>query len=86
MILLFVGPELSGAPPVELASAETLKDGRRRVTIIGGSSTKIRFGEQRLAAYVREVASGSILLTTTVAPAPGSYVFNADAGYELVQE
>ena len=86
MILLFVGPELPDRPPVELAPAETLKDGRRRVVILCDSPTRIRFGEQRLAAYVREVASGSILLTTTVAPAPGAYVFNADAGYELVQE
>jgi len=85
IIILFVGPEPSGSPLVELAPAETIKDGQRRVEIAGDSPAKILFGERRLAAYVRQVASGSILLTTTSAPAPGPYVFRADVGYELTQ-
>jgi hypothetical protein len=86
IILLFIGPAPADTPVVELAAAETLQDGRRRVEIMGNSPTKIRFGEQRLAAYVRQVAPTAILLTTTSALAPGPYVFNADVGYELMQE
>jgi hypothetical protein len=86
MILLFIGPVPSETPPVELAPAEPMPDGRRRVALIGGSPAKVRFSGQRLAAYVRQVAPDSILLTTTSTLAPGPYVFNADAGYELTQE
>ena len=86
IILLFIGPASPDTPPVELAPAETLLDGRRRVEILGNSPAKIRFGEQRLAAYIRQVAPDSVLLTTTSALAPGPYVFNADVGYELTQE
>jgi hypothetical protein len=86
MILLFIGPPPSGTPPVELAAATTLKEGHRHVEIVGGSPTKIRLGRQRLPAYVRQVAPDAILLTTTSALAPGPYVFNADAGYELMLE
>jgi hypothetical protein len=86
MVLLFVDPTSSDSSQVELAPAETLKDGQRRVVIVSGSPTKIRFGKRRLAAYVRHVAPGFTLLTTTSALPPGPYVFNADAGYELIQE
>jgi hypothetical protein len=85
-VVLLVGPEPPGRPPVELAAAETVKDGLRRVEIADSSPTKIRFGEQRLAAYVRRVGPGFILLTTTSAPAAGIYAVNADGGYEFTQE
>ena len=86
MVLLFIGPAPTGVPPVELAPAETLPDGRRRIEIMGDSPTKTRLGDQRLAGYVRPVAPDAILLTSTSGLAPGPYVFNADVGYELIQE
>jgi hypothetical protein len=85
VVLLFVGPMSSDTPAVEMAPAERLPDGRRRVEIRGGLSARIRFGEQRLAAYVRQVAPGATMLTTTSAISAGPYVFNAGAGYELTQ-
>jgi hypothetical protein len=81
--LLFRGPDLSRTPVVELAPIETLKDGRRGIEIAGGSAAAIWFGEQRVAAYVRQVGAGAVLLTTTSALPAGSYAFNADVGYEL---
>ena len=84
--LLFVGPLPPGKPPVELAPGETMKDGRRRVLIMGSSPDTIRFGETRVAAYVRQFGPGDVLLTTTAALEPGPYVFNADTGYELTCE
>ena len=63
-----------------------MKDGRRRVFILGGAPDAIRFGETRVAAYVRQVSEGKILLTTTSPVEPGPYVFNADTGYELTCE
>jgi hypothetical protein len=86
IIVLFIGPTPSDTPAVELAAAETMPDGRRRVELLGDSPTRIRFGEQRLAAFIRQIAPGSILLTTTSPLAPGPYVFKADVGYELTQE
>jgi len=86
IIILFVGPEPQGKPPLELIPAETTKEGQRRVELEKGSTDRIRFGERRLAAYVRQVAPGAILLTTTTAPAPGAYVLNADVGYEMTQQ
>jgi hypothetical protein len=84
--ILFVGPQPSSAPPVELAAEETKKDGTRTVEVLDGSPDAIRFGEQRMAAYVRQVAPGYTVLTTTSTLAPGPYAFNADRGYELNQE
>jgi len=81
--LLIVGNLPSGRPPVELAPAETKKDGNRRVMIMNSSTDVIRFGETRVAAYVREFAPGVVMLTTTSALEPGPYVFRADTGYEL---
>jgi hypothetical protein len=86
IVILYVGPEPDGKPPVELAPAETTREGQRRVELPGKSESDMRFGEQRLAAYVRRPAPGYILLTTTGVLAPGPYAFNADAGYELTQE
>ena len=86
MVLLFVGPELAGEPAIELAPATLLKDGRRRIKIAGNAPTTIRLGDQRVAAYVRPIASKAILLTTTSVPPAGSYIFNAGAGYELIRE
>ena len=86
IIVLFIGPEPSDTPPVELAPAQTLPDGRRRVELMGDAPTMIRFGEQRPAAYVRQVAPNAILFTTTSPLPPGPYVFKADVGYELTLE
>jgi len=83
VVLLFVGAELTATPQVELAPVEAMKDGRRRIEILGGPAGAIRFGEQRAAAYVRRAGPGSVLLTTTSALAPGPYAFNADVAYEL---
>lgn len=86
IVVLFVGGQAQAAPVLELAPAETTKDGKRRVEVMGGLGDKVRFGYARLSAYVREVAPGCIMLTTTSALAPGPYVLNADRGYELTQE
>lgn len=83
VVLLYVGPEPAGSPPVELASVVTMKDGRRRIQVLGGTHGAVRFGEQRSAAYVRKAGPGAILLTTTAKLAPGPYALYADAGYEL---
>jgi hypothetical protein len=86
LVILFVGPDPSGRPPVELAPMDLTKDGQRRLVIKDGPTTDIRFGERRLAAYIRRVAPGYLLFTTTSAPAPGPYAFNANGGYELTQD
>jgi hypothetical protein len=86
IVILFVGPEPSGKPAVELAPCEVQKDGQRRVELPGNSTTEIRFGDQRLASFVRRPSTGYILFTTTGVLAPGPYAFNADGGYELTQE
>lgn len=83
VVLLFVGRESTGEPAIELAPATVLKDGRRRIKIAGNSSAGIRFGDQRVAAYVRSVAPNAVLLTTTSATQPGNYIVNAGVGYEL---
>jgi hypothetical protein len=83
VVLLFVGPAPARTPAIELAPVETLKDGRRGIAIIGGSPAAIQFGEQRVAAYVRQAGPGAVLLTTTSALPAGSYALNADVGYEL---
>lgn len=85
-LVLLVGPDPTGRPQLELAATETVKDGIRRVEVGGGSTTKIRFGDQRVAAYVRRVGPGVVLLTTTSAPTPGAYAVNADGGYEFTQQ
>jgi hypothetical protein len=82
VVILFVG-EPKGSPPVELAPLESVKDGKRRIEILGGASGPVRFGEQRVAAYVRQVGPDSVLLTTTAVLPAGPYAFNAEAGYEL---
>lgn len=81
--LLFIGEDSTRTPQVELAPLDTLKDGRRRIEMVGGSRETARFGEQRCAAFVRRVGAGAVLLTSTAALAPGTYAFNADVGYEL---
>jgi hypothetical protein len=86
IVILFAGPRPPGTAVLELAPAELTKDGKRRVEIVVGPEARVRFGEKRLSAYVRQIAPGYILLTTTSAVAPGSYVLNADRGYELMQE
>lgn len=85
-LVLLVGPDPTGRLQLELAATETVKDGIRRVEVGGDSTTRIRFGDQRLAAYVRRVGTGFVLLTTTSAPAPGVYAVNADGGYEFTQD
>ena len=86
VVILFVGPDPSGKPPVELAPAQTTKEGQRRLVIREGPTTEVRFGESRQAAYIRRIAPGYLLFTTTSALAPGPYAFNADGGYELTQD
>ena len=86
IVLLFVGPESTGEPAIELAPAKILADGRRRIKITGHSPTAIRLGDQRMAAYVRPVAPNAVLLTTTSATPSGTYVINAGAGYELLRK
>jgi hypothetical protein len=86
IVVLFVGASPSWTPALELARGESTKDGKRRVEVMGGPAVRPRFGDNRLAAYVRQVAPGFILLTTTSALEPGPYVLNADRGYELTQE
>lgn len=84
--VLYVGPAPASRPPVELAPGELLKDGRRRILVMRPTPDTVSFGETRMAAYVRAAGAGCVLLTTTSAPAPGPYVFNADTGYELTVE
>ena len=85
IVLLFVGPETTGQPALEVAPAKILKDGQRRIKLAGNSPTTIRLGDQRVAAYVRPVAPNAVLLTTTAATAPGTYIVNAGVGYELLR-
>ena len=86
VVVLYVGPEPSGEPAVELAPTEVQSDGQRWLEITERQDKGIRFGERRMAAFVRRPAPGYILLTTTGTLAPGSYAFRADQGYELTQE
>jgi hypothetical protein len=86
IVVLFVGAPSSGRPALELARAETTKEGKRRVEVLGGPDVKPRFGENRISAYVRQVAPGYIMLTTTPTLDPGPYALIADRGYELIQD
>jgi hypothetical protein len=83
--ILFVGAELSGETPVELASEEVKKDGTRMVEITDAEPGTVRFSALRAPAYVRRVVPGAILFTTTTTLAPGPYAFYADHGYEMTQ-
>jgi hypothetical protein len=84
--ILFIGPEPAGSPPVELASEETKKDGSRAVELTSAEPGTVRFAALRAPAFVRQVSPGVILLTTTSTLAPGPYAFDADHGYELIQD
>jgi hypothetical protein len=84
--VLFVGPAPAGKPAVELALGELQKDGSRRVLKAGGPADVLRFGETRVAAYVRQVSPGCVMLTSTSGLEAGPYAFNADTGYELTRE
>ena len=86
LVILFVGPESTGEPAMELAPSKILKDGQRRIKINGNSPTTIRFGDQRVAAYVRPIVPNAVVLTTTSATPPGTYIVNAGAGYELLRK
>ena len=86
VVLLFIGSISPDTPLLDMAPVERLPNGRRRVEIQRGSSAGIRFIGQRLAAYVRQVAAGATMLTTTSAIPAGPYAFNADTGYELTQK
>lgn len=86
IVVLYVGAPPSWAPALELARGESTKDGKRRVKVTDGPEVRPRFGDNRLSAYVRQIAPGFIMLTTTSALEPGPYVLNADRGYELTQE
>jgi hypothetical protein len=86
IVLALVGPDITERMTVELAPAETLKEGPRRVEIQGSSPEKMRVSYERLPEYVRRAAPGVVLVTTTSEVAPGSYILNAGVGYELKQE
>jgi hypothetical protein len=73
-------------PRSSLLAPSPRRTGKRRVEVMGGPGVKPRFGYSRLPAYVRQVAPGFIMLTTTSALEPGPYVLNADQGYELIQD
>ena len=86
LVLLFVGPESTGEPAIELAPAKILADGRRRIKLPEIAPKTIRLGNQRVAAYVRPIAPNAVLLTTTAEIPPGSYIVNAGVGYELLRK
>jgi hypothetical protein len=75
--------EIPGTPGAEQpkASADTSTETRAHP-----APGEIRLGDQRLAAYVRGAGAGYTLFTSTSTLAPGPYVFNADASYELTEE
>lgn len=68
---------------MEVAAVEKVKDGRRRIEVEGRPNAGVRFGEQRVAAYVRPAGGGAVLFTPTAPLPPGSYALNALAGYEF---
>jgi hypothetical protein len=86
LVLVFVGPESTGEPAIELAPARILADGKRRIKLSEIAPKTVRLGDQRAAAYVRPVAPDVLLLTTTSAIPPGNYIVNAGAGYELLRK
>ena len=86
LVLLFVGPELTGEPAIELAPAKILADGRRRIKLGEIAPKTVRLENQRVAAYVRPIAPNAVLLTTTSEIPPGNYIVNAGAGYELLRK
>ena len=86
LVILFVGSEPAAIPPVELAPAVTTKEGQRRTEIRNGPTSEIRFGERRMAGYVRRASPGYLLFTSTSPLSAGPYAFIADTGYELTQQ
>jgi hypothetical protein len=69
-----------------MAPAQTRKDGQRWVDIVQAGAGKVRFGEDRVAAFVRKVGARSTLLTTTSSLPAGPYALNAGETYELTKE
>jgi hypothetical protein len=86
LVLVFVGPESTGEPAIELALVRILADGRRRIKLPEIAPKTVRLGDQRAAAYVRPIAPNVLLLTTTSAIPPGNYIVNAGVGYELLRK
>jgi hypothetical protein len=86
LVVVFVGPESTGEPAIELAPAKVLPDGRRRIKLPEIAPKAVRLGNQRMAAYVRSIASNAVLLTTTSGIPPGTYIVNAGVGYELLRK
>ena len=86
LVLLFVGPESTGEPAMELAPVKILADGRRRIKLGEIAPKTVQLGVQRLAAYVRPIAPNAVLLTTTAEIPPGNYIVNAGVGFELVRK
>ena len=86
VVVLWVGPDPDGAPALEMAPAQTRKDGQRWVDIVQAGAGKVRFGEDRVAAFVRKVGARSTLLTTTSSLPAGPYALNAGETYELTKE
>jgi hypothetical protein len=87
IVLLFVGPESTGEPAIELAPTKILANGHRRIKLGEIAPTTVRLGDQRVAAYVRSIAPNAMLLTTTTSEIPpGNYIVNAGVGYELLRK
>lgn len=83
LTILVVAADPKALPAVELVAEDVLKDGKRRVLIRGTSASPLHLGDVPLATYVRPFAPGCLLLTTTAALDPGTYVLGAETGYEL---
>jgi hypothetical protein len=86
IVILYAGPLPAGHPPIEIAAAQASKDGIRKAAVSGGKAEHMHFGEERLAAYVRQVEPGYELLTTTAPLSPGPYAVIAGTGFEVVQK
>jgi hypothetical protein len=86
IVILFAGPLPPNQPPIEIAPSQTAKDGPRKAAVSGGKAEHMHFGEERLAAYVRQVEPGYELLTTTAPLAPGPYAVIAGTAFEVVQK
>ncbi len=86
VVLLFVGPESTNEPAIELAPAKTLENGKRRIKLPEIAPKTVRLGDQRVAAYVRPITPNAVLLTTTSDIPPGTYIVNAGAGFELLRK
>ena len=86
VVLLCIGLKSAENAALEIAPAETSKDGQRRIQVARGTGAGIDFGPQHLATYVRQASPRAVLLTTTSALVAGPYVLNVEGGAEFVHE